>query len=279
MKDRGEFTEEVSAPPYADSKPGVTGNKTRPPDLAAPPSTTLRNGAGRETAGTPDGGRLVFAVIVAMLLGVACGLWLSAGLASAALEASALPSPSPPILNADLSEAATTESAPLNREDDSTAVANSTLPTAAGETDNEKEAISTPPRVPAKNAEGGRGVSNAVRPADKAETSSETAAGRKNAPVRGVASPCPLYASASALTVRGGGEATLVLGGPNQKGRVAVTTPDWSDIAVFSEGPAGDNRGWMKYSVRSVSKRAGVFSVRVNGPCGSLNIPVRVTRP
>ena len=88
------------------------------------------------------------------------------------------------------------------------------------------------------------------------------------------AAPCALYASAGALTLRGGGAAPLVLGGPSEAGRVAVTTPDWSNIAVLYEGRAGN--GWSKYSVRSVSGRPGVYTVRFATPCGSKTIPVTV---
>ncbi|HVF66962.1 MAG TPA: hypothetical protein VM914_04840 [Pyrinomonadaceae bacterium] len=251
MKDRGEFTEQVNERPYAD---------------------------------VPDGGRLVIAVTAAMLLGVACGLWLSARLASAAMETPAPSALSRPALNAGRSETAAAESATEEREvvsaDVSAAVDGLTLPTAAAEPDGEKEAVSTPPRAPADKAALGRGVSNAARPAAavEAERPGETN-GRKNSTAKAAASPCPLYASAGALTVRDGVEAALVLGGPGGQGRVTVTTPDWADIAVFSEGQAGGNRGWVKYSVRSVSRRAGLFSVRVNSHCGSLTIPVRVVRP
>lgn len=248
MKDRGKFTGEVNEPHRADSKPGANS--------------------------------LVVAITVAMLLGVACGLCLSAWLASAASEASALPAASRPDVNEDEPESDVTEPAPDNSEVASAVVNNPTPPNAAGESVDEKEAVSTPPRAPAEKDEKGRdAASKAPRPAaSEAETPVETAS-RKNAPSRGAASPCPLYASASALTVRSGGAASLVLGSPGQQGRVSVTTPDWADIAVFSEGQAGGNRGWMRYSVRSVSKKAGVFSVRVNGPCGSLTVPVKVVRP
>lgn len=233
-----------------------------------------------QVASAPEGGRLVFAVTVAMLLGVACGLWLSARLASAAMESQPLPAPSRAILNASRVEAAATESAPEESEDAPAAADKPTHPAAAGESENKKkEAVSTPPRARAGRAEEVRGVSSAARPAAGEAETRGAAAGRKNAQARVAASPCPLYASAGALNVRGGGEAALVLGGPGQQGRLTVTTPDWADIAVFAEGPAGGGRGWVKYSVRSVSKRPGLFSVRVNGPCGSLTIPVRVARP
>jgi hypothetical protein len=90
--------------------------------------------------------------------------------------------------------------------------------------------------------------------------------------------PCALYASAGSLNIRGGGAAPLVVGGPGEAGRVTVTTPDWSHISVFSEGRA-DGNGWLRYSVRSVSKKPGVYTVRVTSPCGSQNIPVTVGRP
>jgi hypothetical protein len=279
MKDRGKPTEQVDEPPRADSKPGATGDRTRPPELAPTRPKTPRGRAGRETAVTPDGGRLLLAVAVAMLLGVAFGLWLNARLASAAMESQALAAPSRPIINAERAEAAAAESAPVNRVDVSPAVNGPAPTTAAGESDDGKESMSKPPRAPAGNAGGVRGAGGAARPsAGEAETPRETD-GRKNAPARAAASPCPLYASAGALNVRGGGEASLVLGGPGRQGRVSVTTPDWADIAVFPEGQAGGGRGWVKYSVRSVSGRAGVFSVRVKGPCGTLTIPVKVVRP
>jgi hypothetical protein len=80
------------------------------------------------------------------------------------------------------------------------------------------------------------------------------------------------------LTLRGGGAASLVVGGPGEAGRVTVTTPDWADIAVFAEGRAGGN-GWVRYSVRSVSRRPGVYTLHFKTPCGSQSIPVMVTRP
>jgi hypothetical protein len=91
--------------------------------------------------------------------------------------------------------------------------------------------------------------------------------------------PCALYASAGSLTIHNGGAATLILGGPGEHGSITVTTPDWSDIAVFSEGFTGGNNGWMKYSVRSVSKKAGLYTLHIKTPCGSQTIPVRVARP
>lgn len=244
----------------------------------------------RPRADSPDGGRLLVAVTAAMLLGVACGLWLSARMASAAMESPAPSALSRPNLNAGQTETAATQPAPGQTEVISAAVNSPTPAAAASEPDDAKESVSETPRAHDEKAAGARGVGNAARPdearpsAVEAERPRETD-GRKNSTAKAAtspkaaASPCPLYASAGGLTVREGGAASLVLGGPGQQGRVTVTTPDWADIAVFSEGPAGAGRGWVKYSVRSVGRRAGLFSLRVNSLCGSMNIPVRVVRP
>jgi hypothetical protein len=88
--------------------------------------------------------------------------------------------------------------------------------------------------------------------------------------------PCSLYASASAMSVRVGGAAPLVLGGPGVGVRINVSTPDWSQIAVIYEGPAAGHNGWLRYSVKSVGRRPGLYTVHVSSPCGSQTIPVTV---
>ena len=88
--------------------------------------------------------------------------------------------------------------------------------------------------------------------------------------------PCALYASASALSIRLGGAAPLILGGPGQGVRINVNTPHWSEIAVIYEGPAAGHNGWLTYSVRSVGRRPGLYTVRFSTPCGSQTIPVTV---
>lgn len=90
------------------------------------------------------------------------------------------------------------------------------------------------------------------------------------------AGPCALYASASALQVRVGGAAPLVLGGPNVGVRINVSTPHWSEVAVIYEGPAAGHNGWLRYSVKSVGRRPGLYTVHVSSPCGSQTIPVTV---
>jgi hypothetical protein len=123
-------------------------------------------------------------------------------------------------------------------------------------------------------SDAGAAAKNARSPDEVPDVKKKTAAGQG----KGMTAPCALYASANSLTVRGGGAAAFVLGGPGGEGHVTVTTPDWSNIVVFPEGRIG-GQGWVRYSVRSVSKRAGVYRVHFKTPCGSRTIPVTVTRP
>lgn len=99
---------------------------------------------------------------------------------------------------------------------------------------------------------------------------SEAGSGAQSRPV-----PCSLYTSANSLSVRVGGATPLILGGPGVGVRINVTTPDWSTLAVIFEGPAGSN-GWLRYSVRSISRRPGLYTVHVSSPCGSQTIPVTI---
>lgn len=87
--------------------------------------------------------------------------------------------------------------------------------------------------------------------------------------------PCALYTSANTLSVRVGGAAPLILGGPGVGVRVNVSTPNSSELAVIYEGPAGQN-GWLRYSIRSVGRAPGSYTVRVSSPCGSQTIMVTV---
>ena len=106
-----------------------------------------------------------------------------------------------------------------------------------------------------------------------AAQSVERAAGRVAQSTPG---PCTLYVSAISLSLRVGGAAPLILGGPGVGVRINVSTPDWSALAVIYEGPAAGLNGWLRYSVRSVSRSPGLYTVHVSSPCGSQTIPVTV---
>jgi hypothetical protein len=204
---------------------------------------------------------LVFAASVAVALGVACGFWINARLASAAgagRAARARPAP---------------EATPPADEggDSPNRVETADAPAALKEP--EPTPFESRPSKPAAKpaaSEAGRRPKVEVRPGttwEVAQSASEERGERR-------AAPCALYASAGSLTLRGGGAAPLVLGGPGEAGRVNVTTPDWSNIAVLYEGRAGN--GWVRYSVRSVSGRPGLYAVRFTTPCGSKTVPVAV---
>lgn len=245
----------------------------------SPPVSSLR-GKARVGAGNPSGAAtLVFAVSAAVSLGIACGVWINSRLASAAsaslpplamLPSDARATPAPTLVG---------EPRPGHSHDTPSAVAAPAPPPATGEAAaaGDGGARSQPANSGVAAARpGGTGP----RPNPVAPSDVEPAVGAKASPAtaRSGPAPCALYASASSLTLRGGA-AILIVGGPGVNGHAAVTTPDWADIAVFSEGPTGGNRGWMKYSVRSVSRRAGVYAVHFRTPCGSQTIPVKVTSP
>ncbi len=272
-------------------------------EAGTPPPSTARvpahKTAGGERTGVarrppPEAATLVFAVTVAVAFGVASGLWINARLASAASGVQPAPARLLPDVGADRQKAAahTAPTEPGAVVDGETPPApDEAAPTHASPEPVAAEAIGSKSAGAADESRAGRrdtrDTAAAGAVAGEADAPDRTAgrsgaassSGSKGSAVsRGRVAPCALYASAGALTVRSGGAATLVLGGPGEGGRINVTTPDWSDIAVLSEGRAGGGKGWLKYSVRSVSKRAGVYTVRLTTPCGSQTIPVTVTR-
>jgi hypothetical protein len=227
------------------------------------PTVTAASGAARSRS---EVATLVLAASVAVALGVACGFWINARLASAANAGRAArsrptPEATPPAVEAVNLQAST-----------ETAAAPSALnePASAEDEARTSKPAATPAPTPAAR-EASRQPKVEVSPGSRWEVVKGAASGREQ---QGRTSPCALYASAGSLTLRSGGAAPLVLGGPGDAGRVSVTTPDWSNIAVLYEGRAGN--GWSKYSVRSVSGRPGVYAIRFATPCGSKTIPVTV---
>lgn len=229
---------------------------------------------------------LVYAVSIAVALGIACGAWINARLASAASVVPPAPTRLLPV--ADANEQKKPETSAVNEpqlkaHQDTPSTSDQTTPSDSfGEPTDAETATSNPAATTEKERAGKRG---AVVPVPVASKASPTVrdVGRPEVEKRATAgqgrvAPCALYASAGSLTIRNGGAAALVVGGPGEAGRVTVSTPHWSDIAVFAEGRAGGN-GWVRYSVRSVSKKPGVYTVRFTTPCGSQTIPVTVTRP
>jgi hypothetical protein len=257
-------------------------------------SSTRESTAGRVGAAVrfpPEAVTLLCAATVAVALGVACGLWVNARLAAASIGP---PAPLQLLPNAraagqKASTASTeTESLPADYDGTSSTVDDSAPSSGSGEPAAVAEVLrTTPVETTEEEGAGKRGVIEAAPVGSGTGMAAKTAKSPDEVPdvKKKVAAgqgtdrvvPCALYASANSLTMHGGG-AALVLGGAGEAGRVTVTTPDWSNIAVFPEGRTGGN-GWVRYSVRSVSKRAGVYRVHFKTPCGSQTILVTVTRP
>jgi hypothetical protein len=215
-----------------------------------------------------EGTTLAVAVAVAVALGVACGVWVNARLASAAAAGRSAP-PRPP------SEARADTPPPPDKsgtshESNETAGVGAE-PTAAVVESRTLKPAATPAPTPA-----GREASREGKTDARAAVAPEVLKGAE--PLRGQRrpSPCALYASASSLTIRGAGAALLVLGGPGESGAVNVSTPNWADIAVFREGPAAGGNGWVRYVVKSVSRRPGLYTINSSTRCGSQTIPVTV---
>jgi len=309
MPDTAERNESIDENFGADPAAGTAASARAPlPEPAAVPTSVRASRARAADSARRETLRLVCAASFAVALGVGCGLWLNARLASAAaaaasahanaaaparllpdVRAAASSAPAPPAESVPTEGAVPTQGAALpagegdgapRASDEAAPPLDTKRPAAApartdtSRTRGEGRALK---RVGGAHAATGAGESvmpekTPSRDAGARGVAAESAAVR----ARRAPSPCVLYASAGALTLRTGGAAALILGGPGEHGRISVSTPDWADIAVFSEGPAGGGRGWMRYTVRSVSGRAGVYAVHFKTPCGSQTVPVTV---
>jgi hypothetical protein len=268
-----------------------------------------------------EGVTLAFAVVLAVGLGVAVGIWINARLTPAssagaprpsrvlpAAPASANPAPASQPSPCDGCETSSSGEAaparvPADKEDEERRGAESLTPTgvarAAADTRAEpprpdevnnrdaeapnttaSESVAAPSPEPSRPAawevsprpkRGARAVASAHVERGAAQSGEGVGRGAQTRP-----GPCTLYVSANSLSVRVGGAAPLVLGGPGAGGRINLSTPDWSALAVIYEGPTAGHNGWLRYSVRSINRRPGLYTVHVSSPCGSQNIPVTV---
>jgi hypothetical protein len=236
--------------------------------------TTVRSsdpGADAAAAGArtrSEAATLVCAVTVAVVLGVACGIWVNSLLAASAASAG-WPAPSrlPPGARADAPPPAEETKAPQSSVETAGTPAAAEESAAAVVESRTLKPAATPAPTPA-----GRGAKTDAR----AAVAPGVLKGAEPVRGQGRTSPCALYASASSLTIRGGGAASLVLGGPGESGALNVSTQSWADIAVFREGPAPGGNGWVRYTVKSVSRRPGLYAIHFSTRCGSQTINVTV---
>ncbi len=116
--------------------------------------------------------------------------------------------------------------------------------------------------------------------AGQAAAGSYVSAGREPERRQG-GGPCRLLVSERSLSLRaGGGSGTITVSSQGVDGpaRVTATTKNWPDVVVFPE-LRGNPGGPVKYSVISVSKRAGTYAVNFQSPCGTKTVPVTIRQP
>lgn len=90
---------------------------------------------------------------------------------------------------------------------------------------------------------------------------------------------CSFSVSEEPLTVRSNGGSIIIpvnFNGANGAASIEASTPDWADIAVFAEPKTNIESGVFNYSITSVSKRTGSFTVVFKSPCGTKRITVTV---
>ena len=92
---------------------------------------------------------------------------------------------------------------------------------------------------------------------------------------------CVLTTSETALNVRNnGGSATVTLSLENYAGRtpprIDASTANWSDIIVLAEPRAPADGDGARFTISSVSARAGVYVVTFSSPCGKRQVTVNV---
>jgi hypothetical protein len=225
-------------------------------DAAGPHKTTS---SGADARARSETATLVFAVTVAVALGVACGIWVNSLMASSAAAGRAARPRTEPEVAPPADARGTTRGAA-----ETAAVEEPAAAVVEGR-------VLQPAATPAVREASPRPKADARAAATQEPERSTAATGKVRR-----ASPCALYASASSLNMRGGGAASLVVGGPGRGGTGTVSTPNWADIAVLYEGPAAGRNGWVRYTVKSVSRRPGLYTVRFATSCGSQTIPVTV---
>jgi tetratricopeptide (TPR) repeat protein len=90
---------------------------------------------------------------------------------------------------------------------------------------------------------------------------------------------CAFSVSEEPLTIRSNGGSIIIpvnFNGAGGASSLQASTPDWADIAVFAETKTNLESGVFNYSITSVSKRTGAFTVVFKSPCGTKKITVNV---
>ncbi len=91
-------------------------------------------------------------------------------------------------------------------------------------------------------------------------------------------SSCALALEAESLSLAGGGSGSIVvrLEGDGDLSLATATTPHWSDIIVLREPTGASEPGTARFTVTSISKTAGTYTVTIKSPCGAKGVAVTV---
>jgi hypothetical protein len=128
-------------------------------------------------------------------------------------------------------------------------------------------------------------LSAAERPAESSRPAESAAAPAKPGRTRGThrvrPEKCALAVAEESLALAPGGSGTIVarLEGGGDLARLTATTPNWSDIIILRQ-PAGETEAdTARFTVNSISKTPGTFTVALKSPCGAKQIAVTVKEP
>jgi hypothetical protein len=94
-------------------------------------------------------------------------------------------------------------------------------------------------------------------------------------------SACALTVSDPSVEIKSnGGSATVTLKLENYTGkgapRINPSTENWADIIILAEPHAPTDGDAMRFTISSVSSKAGSFNVTFSTPCGKQDVTVNV---
>jgi tetratricopeptide (TPR) repeat protein len=99
-------------------------------------------------------------------------------------------------------------------------------------------------------------------------------------PTRVSRNGCSLVLSASALELsHSGGSASVIVsleGSNTNLAGIRAATTNWSDIIVLREPQGSADTNSLKFTITSISKTSGNFTVKFNSPCGAHEMTVTV---
>ena len=142
----------------------------------------------------------------------------------------------------------------------------------------EQSPVEVPPGPP-QPAEGDEPHDTSSAVPTESTAATEPAAKTERRERRVTETKCVIDVSESAITIQNnGGRAVLsvTLDAGTSPNDVTASTSDWSSLAVFPEPKSGSDSDMLVFSVSSISKKTGTFTITFKSPCGSKNVTVTV---